>query len=359
MWLPFISLYNRTMLTRLKLLNYRSYPSADFTFSSGATAIIGLNGSGKTNLLEAVYVLSRQKSFRSPLRTLIKHDQEYFRIDGQADDHLLSFRYNPHSVPQKDWRVDVNKQKPRKEQLPSVVLFEPDFLRFITGSPTRRREYLDELMTAIFPTGAATLRRYNRVLLQRNNLLKQNDFLDSDQRDQLFVWNIMLSELAAQIDARRLQIVGHLNSRMSELYSNIASKSADVRLDYELSYEPTQAKILSHLQHREARDLLTGHTSIGPHRNDISVYLNEEPAEETASRGEQRSIAIGLKLIELQQQEATSGKSPILLLDDVLSELDAVRQEKLLELIGGHQTLITDTDAKHVRHLSGVNFINL
>lgn len=347
------------MLTRLKLLNYRSYVSADYAFSPGATAIIGLNGSGKTNLLEAVYVLSRQKSFRSPLRTLIRHEQDFFRIDGHTDDHILSFRYNPKATPQKDWRVDANKQKPRKEQLPGVVLFEPDFLRFITGSPSRRREYLDELLAALFPAGATALRRYNRVLLQRNNLLKQNEFLSSNQRDQLFVWNLMLSELAAQIDTQRLEIVAYLNGRMSDLYSTVANKEAQVRLVYELPYDPTQAKILSHLQHREARDLSTGHTSIGPHRNDITVYLNGELAEETASRGEQRSIAIGLKLIELQQQTAANNTSPILLLDDVLSELDAVRQEKLLELIGGHQTLITDTDAKHVRHLQSVTFINL
>lgn len=347
------------MLKKLELANYRSYKEAGFTFASGINAIIGRNGSGKTNLLEAVYVLARQKSFRSPLKSVIKHGAASFRIDGVIDNNRLSFRFN-NSLPAKTWRVNGHNQRPRKDQLPNVVLFEPEFLRFITGSPGRRREYLNELTALLYPGASVSLRRYDRVLLQRNNLLKKTTgSLNQSQKDQLFVWNVMLAELAAKIDNWRLGLVDRINDQISDHYSQLAGNTAVVSLRYNLTYEPTQQTVLHTLQRHEQSDLRYGHTSIGPHRNDVVTSLSAKPADSSASRGEQRSIAASLKLIELAESEQIHEKPAVLLLDDVLSELDSTRQSRLLSLINAKQTLLTDTDIKHVKYLKDLNIIRL
>ncbi len=321
------------MLKKLDLANYRSYKAASFAFSPGVNAIIGPNGSGKTNLLEAVYVMARQKSFRSPLRALVRYGANNFQIGGEVFTNRLHFRFNT-ALPSRVWKINGHKQRPQKEQLPNVVLFEPEFLRFITGSPSRRREYLNELTVLLYPGSSTSISRYERVLLQRNNLLKKTlGDLAQGQKDQLFVWDVMLAELAAKIDTWRLEIVKNVNQSLSERYSQLAGTGALVELSYGLGYEPTQQAILRSLQRHENSDLRYGHTSTGPHRNDLLTQLNAKPAENSASRGEQRSIADSLKLIELEQSNLVHKNPAILLLDDVLSELDASRQAKLLDSI--------------------------
>ena len=223
-----------------------------------------------------------------------------------------------------------------------MVLFEPETLRMLTGSPSRRRAYLDGLLANWYEDGAALLRRYERVLTQRNNLLKQAHTMSTQSLDdQLFAWDVSLAELASVIEERRRAIVEGINETISREYSHIAQKSATAHLHYVASHAHSEAAYLHVLKEHRRIDVMRAHTTIGPHRSDFSVQLDGQAAETTASRGEQRSIVLALKYIEISQLTRLAGTPPLVLLDDVMSELDKTRQQQLLQRTDLPQVILT------------------
>lgn len=331
------------VLRNIALYNFRSYTEQSFEFSETVTVISGKNGVGKTNILEAIYVLMQGKSFRDSDEQLMRYDAEWWKIQGEFDNFDRELRYQPGGAIPKQLLVDsVSKGRfTYKQQLP-VVLFEPDTLLLLHGSPGGRRAYLDGLLVSLTPTYRSLLVKYERALLQRNNILKKGGTL-AELQDKVFVWDIALAEYGSQIQLARQDLVKQLNANLSETYSLLAVADSAVAVHTESTHRPSSQHLAEALGRSLQKDALRGFTSVGPHRDDIGFTLNSKDAKTTASRGEVRTIILALKYIELSLLTEATGHTPLFLLDDVFSELDEGRQKALLASTEGVQKIITTT----------------
>lgn len=336
------------MYSSLSLTQFRSYSDAYFELSPNVTIVVGPNGSGKTNLLEAVYVLSQGTSFRVADKDLIANREAWFRIEGQFGEQRRILTYDLERKPAKQFSLDgVKKQRLAYQQRVPLVLFEPDELRLLQGSPQRRREYIDSCLSRLWPDAGPIRGRFERTLLQRNNVIKHAS--TRSQRlldDELFVWDIKLAEYAAALVHLRLQLVKLWNNHVSDTYSRLAGRHSRVIITYrsDVDIAAYKTSFLQRLQHNRHQDVARGFTTVGPHRDDISVELDGQGAALSASRGEVRSLVLSLKLTELALLETQHAQPPLLLLDDVFSELDMSRRLALANLAMMRQTIITTTD---------------
>ena len=329
-------------LSKIALRQFRSYSSSEFTFDKNLTLITGRNGAGKTNLLEAVYVLLQGGSFRVGDRDMIHNETAWWRIDGVISDEVRQVRYQTDHHPPKQLVVrDTTKRFMYKDRLP-VVLFEPNDLQLIHGSPSRRRDSLDTMLTSLSPAYKTALGKYERALKQRNNALKHQT---SNLEDQLFSWDILLSEYGVEIIHARESLVSDLNRLIGGYYTQIAGDIQDLTIIYhhDLGTDITPSKFIHSLHSKLPLDTLRGTTSVGPHRDDIEFILRGSDAKQSASRGEVRTILLALKMAYAQLLEDTYRQKPIILLDDVFSELDELRQQNLLDTLRDNQVIITDT----------------
>lgn len=341
----------------LTLQNFRNYDTYTVQLDPGVTIVVGPNGSGKTNLLEALYVVSTGTSFRASDRDLVRHDAEWFRIEAKYDDDDRALTYNlAETQSPKHFSLDgVKRTRLSYQQKIPVVLFEPDHLRLLSGPPANRREYLDGVLAKLQPDFARSRSQFERALLQRNNILKHAERRSAALDDQLFVWNIKLSELSGDVAERRLGLIDFMNQHIDDLYSHIADAPSKVHLEYESDIPLNHYKqaMLAQLETQLDKDILRGFTGVGPHRDDFSLHLNGARSAVTASRGEMRSLLLTLKMIELSLLQDQHAHPPLLLLDDVFSELDSVRRRTLAILAQPYQTIITTTDADVVKSYFG------
>ncbi|HSW66026.1 MAG TPA: DNA replication and repair protein RecF [Bacillota bacterium] len=350
------------MITDLRLQHFRCYDDASFEMDSGVNIIVGPNASGKTNLLEAVLVVARGASFRAGDMELVQFDAPWMRLDADTVKGRRVVKLQPGTGEKwlKSFEIDgqpLARLLPAR-QLP-VVLFEPNHLLLLHGSPELRRSFLDDLLEQINPRFAATRRHYRRVLYQRNTLLKKQP---RDVVEQLFVWNVRLSELGGQIARERLALISRFNARVSDLYEGLSRQTNRIVLEYASRFAPEtyESSLLHKLETSTELDLLRGFTAYGPHRDDLGVFIDGHAAGEAASRGETRTLVLALKLLELQLLEELQGTPPLLLLDDVFSELDGRRRQALTAYVADHQTFITTTDADVVvQHFTSSNIIPL
>lgn len=333
--------------TSLQLTNFRSYKRADFDLGENITLVVGPNASGKTNLLEAVYVLVAGKSFRAKEIDLINHGQSYFRIELKSpdDNYSLGFKYEDG---RQEKRVAHGKTKKSLAQhlgTLQAVLFEPGDLNLISGPPDRRRRYLDYILCLTDKQYLKGLQQYRKVLRQRNALL--GDFAIDAIQNQIFAWDIQLTDLAVDIFNKRQALVQHINRLADGLYAEIAGEPVGLKMNYSASVpaEDYADNFMRTLQSNLTRDLAAGFTTIGPHREDFAVSFGSGNLTAVASRGETRTAVLVLKLAEMNYVEAVTGVNPLLLLDDVFSELDNSRRQFLLHKLGGRQTIITTTEA--------------
>jgi DNA replication and repair protein RecF len=366
-------------LTDLRLQHFRSYEDSYFELSPGVTVIAGPNASGKTNLLEAILVVARGGSYRAKDAELVAFGAPWARLDARMSETdpqsvrtvKLDCTASQAAVSPTCKKSFVIEGKPflrmsQQKSLPAV-LFEPNHLLLLTGSPELRRSYLDDLAEQTEPGFGALRRQYRRVLTQRNALLK----LGHDQAArQIFVWDVRLSELAGKLVRARLGLLEHINRSASQVYDDISHSAAEVELEYITSVTKLAADehaghyesaLLHRLEHSLERDCYLGFTSAGPHRDDMRVVLNGHVSQETASRGETRTLILMLKIIELQLLEAARDHPPLLLLDDVFSELDALRRQALTSFLEPYQTFITTTDADVLskQFIGGAQLISL
>jgi DNA replication and repair protein RecF len=335
------------MITDLRLQKFRSYEDTSFELGAGVNIIVGPNASGKTNLLEAVLFLARGSSYRAKDIDLVKSGEPWARIDAHlAEGGQRSVKLVVEPAPSKSF--EFNSKNYKRLTLPHTlpaILFEPNHLLLLSGGPERRREYLDDLLEQTLPGYGVTRRQYRRTLAQRNALLKQSN--QASLRTSLFPWDVRLSQLAGRIVRARAELTDHINAEVGNLYRALSGAETKVTVVYDTPWEPGnyESQLLKKLETNQELDIRRGFTGNGPHREDMTVFFDGRESQETASRGEARTALLALKILELQTVEQTRGLAPILLLDDVFSELDGKRRHALTAHLKGHQSFITTTDA--------------
>lgn len=334
------------MITDLRLQHFRSYTDSSFEFAPGVNIIVGPNASGKTNLLEALLVLGRGVSYRAKdSRELVEFEQDWLRID--SHDNLNSTRtVKIHAQPVYEKIYGINnktyKRLPLQYNTP-IVLFEPNHLRLLHGGPDQRRDYLDDFLERIQPGIGQIRRQYKRALSQRNQLLKQIPTSYS----QVFPWDVRLSQLAGQLVRARYELIDRINEELPRIYKDLSQKNTQVELMYLGKWDPPvyEAGLLKKLESHFNEDVARGFTAYGPHREEFQARFDGRDASEVASRGEIRTAILALKIIETSILEAAREQAPLLLLDDVFSELDGSRRHSLTQFVRPYQTIITTTDA--------------
>jgi DNA replication and repair protein RecF len=332
-------------LRRLWLTDFRSYRQADVELAPGLTAVVGSNGEGKTNLLEAVAYLATLSSFRgAPGEALVRQGaaQAVVRAEGERDGRslLLEAEINPSGR----GRVQVNRQRlARTRDLLGalrVSVFAPDDLALVKGGPAERRRYLDDALVAVHPRHDVLRSDLERVLRQRNALLRQSGGrLTPEVATTLAVWDAKLVEAGEALAAQRVALLDQLVPVLGAAYDRVARVPASVTATYEA---PWRAQGLAAALEAAQRDeLRRGVSLVGPHRDEVELAIGGLPARTHASQGEQRSLALALRLAAHRVVTEAAGSPPILLLDDVFSELDPDRSDALLADLPSGQTLLT------------------
>ena len=311
---------------------------------------MGSNGEGKTNLLEAVFYLTRMTSFRintaeALIRTGTGASQAVVRGEIVDNEREILFEAALRSSGRSQFQV--NRQRVRRRDLLGLVpvsIFTPDDLLLVKGGPGERRRFLDDALSQIDPRLDAVRSDMESVLRQRNALLRQSGGqLGSEVVVTLDVWDDKLAAVGERLTGARRDLVAKLNTRASSSYEAIAARRAPVDLSYESIWTP--GDLCESLKQTRREDLRRGVTTVGPHRDDVSVVLDGRPARTHASQGEQRSLALALRLAVHRELAETSGQSPLLLLDDVFSELDPDRSRGVLCALQSEQTLLTTAGA--------------
>lgn len=342
--------------------NYRNLTMVDTHFDKNVNIFIGKNAQGKTNLLESIYFLALTRSHRtSSDRELIAFDKDYTNIMGQVHKHGREFdlRVLISKKGKKVWinRVEQSKLSKYVGQL-NAILFSPEDLELIKGAPSLRRKFMDQEFGQINSEYLYFASKYRQVLQQKNNYLKQ--LARGQAKDQIFldVLSDQLAGIAAEIIFRRVQFLNYLNDQAQEAYEHISLASEKLTIRYrpsvsEIKSSDSVEEIYQKLQlafkNNKAAEIKKATTLLGPHRDDIAFFLNGKDAHLYASQGQQRSIALSIKLAEIKLVHHVTKEYPLLLLDDVMSELDHGRQSALLNYIHGKtQTFITTTDLEGI-----------
>jgi DNA replication and repair protein RecF len=312
------------------------------------TVLLSPNGTGKTSVLEAVYALATASSFRTANASdMIRHGQSASEVHGvlfQRERRLQVDLTLTRGVRNTTKRMLVNGQRPQSradvaEILPLTV-FTPEGVDVVRQGPENRRDYLTHLLTDVEPSTGEVIERFARVLRQRNALLRslQGERPTSVQRGELDVWSSDFSLVSQELVTIRRRVVGLLAPLVEHYYQDLALDHASVNVRYEQSW---QGDLFEALKESLDDDRVRGHTTIGPQRDDIALTLNSRDARRQASQGEQRSLALALRLAGHELVQRERGVDPLLLLDDVFSELDPQRSDRLLSLLPVGQTLVT------------------
>ncbi|MBR2803139.1 DNA replication and repair protein RecF [Candidatus Saccharibacteria bacterium] len=328
------------IIQEITLTNFRNHEQYHLICDPDTTLIIGENGFGKTSILEAIYILTRGKSFRATDPDIIKHNTDYYRIELKYNngEKIIATYDNKN----KTFLITDKKSRrlPKKNKYP-VVLFQPSDLNLISGSPSRRRDYFDRFFGQLTESYSNALARYNKALHQRNELLKSDYFSPSN----LFSWNVLLAKYGTIISEIRRQAINEINQQINDIYYSIAENSDQVELIYHTDVLHNQeSEYLRQLEDNIEKDHIIGHTSYGIHRDDIGFEFNHKKADGSASRGETRSIILALKFTEANTIYDKLQQKPIVLLDDVFSELDEYRRKCLVKNFKDHQVIITSVE---------------
>lgn len=346
-------------IKRLVLKNFRSYTYGDFSFSDTCNVLIGDNAQGKTNLLEAIYLLSVAKSFRTrTTQEMIQFDHPYARILGVIADQKSEKKLEMTLFDKgKQARVNQNLCTKTSEFVGifNVVVFTPDDLFFVKGSPKTRRRFMDIELSKISPVYLAYLNQYQHFLKERNQYLKRAS--QKNQRDDLYleVLTDQLIECEIAVARHRNMFLQRLNTLAQEVYQKISGPQEAMEIHYMSFFDVHEPQLKEQLKAEyqvcEERDYRYAVTHLGIHKDDIQVCLNAQDAALYASQGQQRSIVLAMKIGLLQFIYQEIGEYPVLLLDDVLSELDSKRQTLLLDLVSDEiQTFITTTSIGGISH---------
>lgn len=336
-------------IAKLWLTDFRNYEVTDVDFtSSGVTALVGANGHGKTNLLEAIGYLATGRSMRGAANeVLVRQGQQSAIVRGEAlrDKRELLIEIELKLIGRS--RVQVNKQAVRSLQTESdglsITSFAPDDLALVKGSPADRRNYVDELAADLDPRAARVQYDFQRVLKQRNALLRQaGGRLKSDVEVTLDVWDHKMAELGEALQLKRNELLVELEPRVDQCYRRLAENEREaVTMHLASPWNPHAASLAECLANARPADVGRGVTTVGPQRDDVDLTIAGSPARTHASQGMQRTLALALRLAGHELLTERFGVPPILLLDDVFSELDDRRSAALLTQMPISQAFLT------------------
>ena len=330
-----------------ELKNFRNCISVSKSILADKTLIIGKNGQGKTNILEALYFLSSLKSPRtSNIKEFINFNEQSFNIKADIIKNDVISTLEVNYVLGESKRLLINGVKASTREFRGIlktVLFSSNDLMLLRGSPQDRRDWLDRAIVQIYPAYDERLTKYERIRLQKNRLLKE-EIID---RDLLNVYNEQLAISGANIIHIRKKYLNEISKIASKKHSAISS-SEKLTIDYNYSGDNVETileSLKSELMQRQSEEIARKQSCVGPHRDDIIFYINSNDATKYASQGQQRTLILALKLAELEMLQEKTGEPPVLLLDDVLAELDDLRQNFLLKSINSEiQTILTSVD---------------
>lgn len=338
----------------IKLINFRNYMNLDVELNRTLNIFVGDNAQGKTNLLESIYICSNGKSYRtSKDRELINLSKEKAYIGLDVKKELFSKYIEIKFEKDAKKRIRVNKvELERVSELIGVlnaVIFSPEDLRLVKEGPSERRNFLDGEISQIKPKYKYNLARYNKILMQRNNLLKGRSY---ESRQSLFdVWDTQLSQAGTDIIIERQKFIDKLAIISKDIHSKLTGGLEELELKYlpsfstnDLNKQELQIRLKNILVKNIEQDIQKGSTEFGPHRDDLDIIINGVSARTFGSQGQQRTAALSLKLAEVELIKSEVGEYPVLLLDDVFSELDINRRKFLISTFKDIQTIITSTD---------------
>ena len=333
------------IIKSLELTDYRNYDHLNIEFDSGTNIFYGDNAQGKTNILEAIYIAATTKSHKGSrdseiigfgkdeahIRTVIENDG----IPTRVDMHLRSAKT-------KGIAIDGNRIKKAAELmgLCKVVFFSPEDLNIVKNGPSYRRRFIDMELCQLDSFYLYNLNNYNKVLNRRNQVLKDLYF-DRSLEDSLVIWDDQLIETGKSVINERNNFIEMINEIIRDIHKNITSEKEDILIRYEPNVKAEMFE--KTLKDKRQLDLKNTVTMTGPHRDDFGIFINDSDVRVYGSQGQQRCAALSLKLAEIELVKKIINDNPILLLDDVMSELDSKRRDALLGSIGNIQTIITCT----------------
>jgi DNA replication and repair protein RecF len=333
------------IIKRLWLTDFRNHLATDVELNEKATLVIGLNGHGKTNLIEGLHLLSGARSFRgAKVDALVTAGRSSAYLRAEVEQAGRTSLVEVELAAQGRSKAQVNKQKIKRLRdlgdTVRIVVFSPDDLNIIKGSPSVRRSLLDETIAIGSAEFRAARTDFDQILRQRNNLLKQaRGHHSEDLESNLLIWDEQLIEVANVVGQHRSDFVASIQPVVSDFYQRIAGLNVEVFLQLETDWrDEGLAAALSRVRDNEIR---RGMTLVGPHRDDLNILLGSLHSRFHASQGEQRSLALALRLATYVFVEETTGDQPVVLLDDVFSELDETRARRLVECLPDSQIILT------------------
>ncbi len=333
------------IIKSLELADYRNYGSLDMKFDKGTNILYGDNAQGKTNILEAIYLTATTKSHKgSKDREIVNFEKEEAHIRAYIEKDNVESRIDMHLRKSGSKGIAVDGQRIKKAGdllgLCNVVFFSPEDLGIIKNGPAERRRFIDMELCQLDNIYLFNLNNYNKIVNQRNKLLK-DIFFNPDLKETLNIWDMQLVSYGSKIIERRRLFVDQLNEIILDIHKRLSGNRENLSIAYEPNVEVDDFE--KNMRYSRDKDIKAKMTTVGPHRDDFSIIVNGIDIRKYGSQGQQRTAALSLKLSEIELVKKIAKDNPILLLDDVLSELDSNRQNYLLNSIGDIQTIITCT----------------
>ncbi len=344
----------------LKLVNFRNYENETISFCPGTNLIYGDNAQGKTNLLEAVCMFSYGRSKRAKSDSeLVRFGEKSFSIELTFSDAVRDFTAVIKMLPDGKKNIRINNISITKlSQLMSyfnVVMFSPSELEIVKGSPSVRRRFLDEAISQLSPKYMSQLSEYHKTLEQKNGLLKQLRIKGGEYDSMLSVWNNQLAALGGEISKKRRLFTERIAKAAEEIQKEISGEFLDINYVPSISEEDYFEK----LEKNQKREIEAGASLVGIQRDDLKIKISDKDSRLYASQGQQRTAVLSLKLAQTEYIYEEKGEYPVILLDDIMSELDVNRRRYLAGRIKGRQVLITTTDPEGAEDNSGTKYFKI
>ena len=346
----------------IRLVNFRNYEKQEIKFSSNGNLLFGYNAQGKSNILEAIYICALGKSYRFARDAEMIHfgkDGYFVEIELIKNDRSYKIEFGFDKVKGKRIKVGGVELKKIGELLGklNVVMFGPDDLKMVKESPEHRRRFLDILICQLYSTYLYDLQQYYKILEQRNNLLKQIR-LKPNIEETIDIWDLKLEEIGSKIIKKRYEFVEKISEQVKKIHYNLTSENEELEVRYKccireenlnnMEYSVIRERYKASLKQNMKIDIKRGFTGVGPHRDDLILTINKTDVEKYGSQGQQRTVVLSLKLSQLEIIKEEIDESPVLLLDDVFSELDENRRIFLMKYIEKMQVFITTTEDNEV-----------